>query len=120
MPPLLLCHSETEGRGNLLVEFTDTVCNNKHRAVRLPRRYAPRNDIILETRITMKENFMPIIEFDSNASLEAQKAALLAQIAQLDAREPEDMNSEEYDAWAEEHEELEDLLDEIQDLLDEV
>ena len=63
---------------------------------------------------------MAIIEFDPNASLQEQKAALLAQIAELDAREPEDMDSELYEAWAEEHEELEDLLDEIQDLLDEV
>lgn len=63
---------------------------------------------------------MAIIAFDPNASLEAQKAALLAQIALLDAREPEDMESEEYEAWADEHEELEDLLDEIRDLLDEV
>ena len=62
---------------------------------------------------------MAIIEFDHNADLQAQKAALLEQIAQLDAREPEDMESEEYEAWADEHEELEDLLDEIQDLLDE-
>ena len=63
---------------------------------------------------------MAIIEFDPTADLQAQKSALLAKIAQLDAREPEDMNSEEYEAWADEHEELEDLLDEIQDLLDEV
>lgn len=63
---------------------------------------------------------MAIIEFDPNADLQAQKAALLAQIAQLDAREPEDMDSELYEAWAEEHEELEDLLDEILDLMDEV
>lgn len=63
---------------------------------------------------------MAIIEFDPNASLQEQKAALLAQITELDAREPEDMDSELYEAWAEEHEELEDLLDEIQDLLEEV
>lgn len=63
---------------------------------------------------------MAIIEFDPNASLLEQKTALLAQIAELDAREPSDMDSELYEAWAEEHEELEDLLDEIQDLLDEV
>lgn len=62
---------------------------------------------------------MAIIEFDPTADLQAQKAALLAQIAELDAREPEDMDSELYEAWADEHEELEDLLDEIQDLLDE-
>ena len=63
---------------------------------------------------------MAIIEFDPTADLQAQKAALLAQIAELDEREPEDMDSELYEAWADEHEELEDLLDEIQDLLDEV
>ena len=40
---------------------------------------------------------MAIIEFDPNADLQAQKAALLEQIAQLDAREPEDMESEEYE-----------------------
>lgn len=62
---------------------------------------------------------MAIIEFDPTASLQEQKAALLEQLATLNAREPEDMDSELYEAWAEEHEELEDLLDEIQDLLDE-
>ena len=63
---------------------------------------------------------MAVIEFDPNADLLTQKAAIEAQIAQLDAKEPADMDSELYEAWAEEHEELEDLLDEIQDLLDEV
>lgn len=63
---------------------------------------------------------MAIIEFDPTASLQEQKAALLAQIAALDEKEPVDMDSELHEAWAEEHEELEDLLDEIQDLLDEV
>ena len=63
---------------------------------------------------------MAVINFDPNADLQAQKAALLKQIAELDANEPENMDSELYEAWAEEHEELEDLLDEIQDLLDEV
>ena len=62
---------------------------------------------------------MAMITFDPNADLLAQKDAVEAQIAALDANEPEDMESEAYEAWAEEHEELEDLLDEIQDLLDE-
>lgn len=62
---------------------------------------------------------MTVIEFEPNADLIAQEAALLEQLAALDAREPEDMDSESYEAWAEEHEELEDLLDEIRDLLDE-
>ena len=62
---------------------------------------------------------MTLIEFDPHASLEAQKAALLEQLAALNAREPKNMDSEAYEAWAEEHEELEDALDEILDLLDE-
>lgn len=66
---------------------------------------------------------MSMIEFNPNedkAQLLANQAVLLEQLAQLDAREPQDMDSELYEAWAEEHEELEDLLDEIQDLLDEM
>ena len=39
-------------------------------------------------------------------------------LAELDAREPKNMNSPSYDDWADEHEELEDLLDDIQDRLD--
>ena len=61
---------------------------------------------------------MAIINFDPNVSLLEQKAALMAQIAELDAREPADMESEAYEAWADEHEELEDLLDDILDQLD--
>ena len=61
---------------------------------------------------------MAIIEFDPAGDLLAQKAALEAQIAQLDAREPADMESEAYEAWADEHELLEDMLDEILDLLE--
>lgn len=61
---------------------------------------------------------MAMIEYDPTGDLLAQKAALEDKIAQLDAREPANMESEEYEAWADEHEELEDLLDEILDLLD--
>ena len=44
---------------------------------------------------------------------------LRAQIAELDAAEPEDMESDAYEEWGEQHEELEDLVDEVLDLLDE-
>lgn len=44
---------------------------------------------------------------------------LRTQIAELDAAEPEDMESEAYEDWGEQHEELEDLVDEVLDLLDE-
>lgn len=66
---------------------------------------------------------MTMINFNPNDrqnELHEQKAALLEQIALLDAREPKNMNSEEYEAWADEHEKLEDLLDEIQDQLDDL
>ena len=61
---------------------------------------------------------MAMIKFDPAGDLLAQKAALEAQIAELDTREPANMESEEYDLWADEHEQLEDMLDEILDLLD--
>lgn len=44
---------------------------------------------------------------------------ILAQIAELDAKEPKSMTSPAYEEWADKHEELEDILDDIQDLLDE-
>ena len=61
---------------------------------------------------------MAIINFDPTADLQAQKAALLAQIAELDAREPKNMNSEAHEDWEDEHEDLEDQ--EIRELLQDV
>ena len=52
--------------------------------------------------------------------LQAYQAVLLQKLADLDAKEPQNMNSEAFETWGDAHEELEDLLDEIQDLLDEV
>lgn len=45
---------------------------------------------------------------------------LRAQLAALDAVEPEDMESEVYEAWGGQHEMLEDQADEVMDLLDEM
>ena len=45
---------------------------------------------------------------------------LRAQIADLDEREPEDMESEEYESWGQRHEELEDRVDDILDRLEEL
>ena len=45
---------------------------------------------------------------------------LRVQIAELDAVEPKDMESEEYEEWGDAHEELEDLVDEVLDLLEEM
>ena len=47
-------------------------------------------------------------------------AELRAQIADLDEREPEDMESEEYESWGQRHEELEDRVDDILDRLEEL
>ena len=43
---------------------------------------------------------------------------LRAEIAELDAAEPEDMESEAYEEWGDAHEDLEDQVDEILDLLE--
>ena len=47
-------------------------------------------------------------------------ASLRQRIAELDAAEPEDMESEAYEDWGDRHEELEDLVDEILDRLDDL
>ena len=47
-------------------------------------------------------------------------AELRAQIAELDEREPEDMESEDYESWGQCHEELEDRVDDILDRLEEL
>lgn len=54
----------------------------------------------------------------SREELAAQLAELRAMLDDLDAREPENMDSEEYEQWGDAHEELEDQIDEILDLLD--
>ena len=45
-------------------------------------------------------------------------AELREKLAELDAREPEDMMSKAYERWGERHEALEDELDDLLDLLD--
>lgn len=54
----------------------------------------------------------------------AQVLALLedlrTQLAELDAQEPEDMESEAYEDWGDRHEDLEDRIDEALDRLDEL
>lgn len=42
------------------------------------------------------------------------------QLHTLDAKEPENMNSDAYEEWADEHEELEDYLDEILERMEEL
>ena len=63
--------------------------------------------------------FAPDIEALDREELQACLQEVRERIADLDEREPADMNSEEYEAWGERHEELEDLADEIMDRLEE-
>ena len=63
--------------------------------------------------------FAPDIEAMDREELQACLKEVRERIADLDEREPADMNSEEYEAWGERHEELEDLADEIMDRLEE-
>lgn len=61
---------------------------------------------------------MQIISFDSHKDqLKRQLELLQEELARLDAREPQDEESEEYEAWAEEHEDLEDRIDDVLDEL---
>ena len=63
--------------------------------------------------------FAPDIEAMDREELQACLQEVRERIADLDEREPADMNSEEYEAWGERHEELEDRADEIMDRLEE-
>ncbi len=45
---------------------------------------------------------------------------LKEELAELDAKEPKNMNSKAFLSWAEAHEDLEDALDEIQERLEEL
>ena len=69
-------------------------------------------------------NMAQIIPFSADAE-EPEQDDLLARVqelheklAELEAREPEDMTSAAYDRWAERHEALEDELDDLMELLD--
>ena len=62
---------------------------------------------------------MPDVEDMDLHQLQALHAQLMEKIAELDAREPKNVESEAYDAWADAHEELEDLLDDVLDRLEE-
>lgn len=62
---------------------------------------------------------MPDVEGMDLHQLQALQAQLMEKIAELDAREPKNVESEDYDAWADAHEELEDLLDDVLDRLEE-
>ena len=54
------------------------------------------------------------------AQLQAHYAAMQEELHRLDAKEPQNMNSEAYEEWADDHEELEDYLDEILDRMEQL
>ncbi len=60
----------------------------------------------------------PELEALSREALLALAQELREKLAELDAREPEDMMSKAYARWGERHEALEDELDDLLDLLD--
>ena len=58
------------------------------------------------------------VEEPEQEELLARVQELHEKLAELEAREPEDMTSAAYDRWAERHEALEDELDDLMELLD--
>ena len=66
----------------------------------------------------MDFNALPDPEQMNREELTDYLEQLQALIAQLDAEEPADMESEEYEDWGDRHEELEDLVDEVMDRLE--
>ena len=64
--------------------------------------------------------FAPDIDTMDREELQACLKEVRERIADLDEREPADMNSEQYEAWGDCHEELEDLADEIVERLEEM
>ena len=65
-------------------------------------------------------NEEPDLDSMDKEALFAYLEQLRAQIKELDAAEPKNMNSEAYEEWGDLHEELEDRVDDILDRLDEM
>ena len=66
------------------------------------------------------QNEDPDLEQMNKDELTAYLEQLQSLIAQLDADEPADMESEAYEEWGDRHELLEDLVDEVMDRLEEL
>ena len=64
--------------------------------------------------------FAPDVDAMNREELEACLREVRERIADLDEREPTDMESGEYEAWGDLHEELEDLADKIKDRLEDL
>ena len=70
--------------------------------------------------LKFENGFAPDTETMDRAALKACLQEVRERIADLDEREPGDMESEEYEAWGDRHEELEDLADELMERLEEL
>ena len=68
----------------------------------------------------MDFNALPDPEQMNQEELTDYLEQLQALIAQLDAEEPADMESEAYEDWGDRHEELEDLVDDVLDRLEDL
>ena len=66
------------------------------------------------------QNEEPDLEQMNREELTAYLEQLQSLIAQLDADEPADMESEAYEEWGDRHELLEDLVDEVMDRLEDL
>ena len=60
------------------------------------------------------------VERQKRAELEQQLSQLRKVLAELDAQEPKNSNSEAYEDWADRHEDLEDQIDEVLDRLEDL
>ena len=65
-------------------------------------------------------NEEPDLDSMDKEALLAYLEQLRAQIEELDAAEPKNMNSEAYEEWGDLHEELEDIVDDILDRLEDL
>ena len=70
--------------------------------------------------LKFENGFAPDTETKDREELKACLQEVRERIADLDEREPGDMESEEYEAWGDRHEELEDLADELMERLEEL
>ena len=70
--------------------------------------------------LKFENGFAPDTETMDRGELKACLQEVRERIADLDEREPGDMESEEYEAWGDRHEELEDLADELMERLEEL
>ncbi len=60
----------------------------------------------------------PDLNHMDREALQARLVLLRQQLEKLDAKEPEQMDTQEYETWAAAHEDLEDRVDDVLDALE--